>query len=167
MAETNIDEIVDFPLKALQKIGTDATIIRLLLNDPTVDPDSDEADSVFDKYLFDYEYVDETTVETAAYICVESEVVKTLSATMDSMSLYVTVVCHRNFMDIDHDKFPGMAGCRRENLIRYIDKAIGGSGVFGVGKLRLQSIKTIPAPAGFVAREMCYDVPIFDHEAVR
>ena len=161
MAKTFLDEMVEYPVKALQKIGTDETIVKLLTNDPQIDMDSDEADTVFDRFLFDYGYVDGTTAETAAYICVEAEVSRVPTATIHDLRLYVTVICHKQFMPIDPSKFKGMIGNRRDNLVRYVDRLLNGSDVFGIGALSLDNVKTVAAPTGFTAREITYRVPNF------
>lgn len=51
-----IDQLVEYPAKAIHKIGTDKTVAALLTNDPDIDMSSDEADDIFDKYLYDYGY---------------------------------------------------------------------------------------------------------------
>ena len=100
MAKTFLDDLVECPAKALHMIGTDPTVVQLLTDNPNVDMQSDEADEVFDKFLFDI-------------------------------------------------------------LVRYVDKLLNGSDIFGVGSLTLASAKTVPAPFGFSAREMTYYVSDF------
>ncbi len=167
MAKTFIDELVEAPVKVLQRIGTDETIVQLLTNDPKIDMSSDAADEVFERYLFDYAYVDETTDEAEAYICVEIEVPRVPSPTFRDVVLYITVLCHKRYMAIDTSKFKGVIGNRRENLVRYVDRVIGGADLFGVGQLSLTSITTIPAPSGFTARELVYQIPNFHTKNVR
>lgn len=159
--KTFLDELVEYPVKALFRIGTEPTVVQLLTNNPDVDMMSEEASEVFDRYLFDYGYVDGTTSEAEAYVCVEAEVGKAPTSSVHYMKLYVTVVCHKNFMYLDASKFQGLIGNRRDNLVRYIDNLLNGSDVFGIGKLTLESLKTVPSPAGFTARELTYFVPEF------
>lgn len=159
MDNTFLDELVEYPVKALHKIGTDQTVAQLLTDNPDIDMESDEADKIFDKYLFDYIYVDGTTTETAAYICVEAEVIKAPTTTMQNMKLYVTIICHKQFMKVDATKFKGMIGNRRDNLVRYVDKLLNSSDAFGIGRLSLEGARTVPAPTGFSARELTYSVP--------
>lgn len=159
MANTFLDELVEYPVKALHSIGTDPTVAQLLTDNPNLDMDSEEADDIFDKFLFDYIYVDGTTAEAAAYVCVEAETVKAPTLTMQNMKLYVTVICHKQFMKVDTTKFKGMIGNRRDNLVRYIDKLLSGSDAFGIGKLSLEHAHTVAAPTGFTARELTYTVP--------
>ena len=134
-------------------------LIQKETGNPDIDMESEEADEIFDKYLFDYIYVDGTTTEAAAYICVEAETSKAPTVTMQNMKLYVTIFCHKQFMKVDTTKFKGMIGNRRDNLIRYVDKLLNGSDIFGIGKLSLEHAHTIPAPTGFSARELTYTVP--------
>lgn len=161
MDKTFLDALVEYPVKALQKIGTDQTVVSLLTNNPSIDMESDEADEVFEKYLFDYGYVDSTTTEAVAYVCVEAELANIPTATIKDMRLYVRVVCHKEFMDIDPAKFKGMIGNRRDNIARYVDNLLNGSDVFGIGKLDLKSCRVAPAPTGFAARELAYQVADF------
>lgn len=159
MANTFLDELVEYPVKALHRIGTDSMVAQLLTDNPAIDMESDEAYDIFDKFLFDYIYVDGTTTEAAAYICVEAETVKAPTPTMQNMKLYVTIICHKQFMKVDSIKFKGMIGNRRDNLVRYVDKLLNGSDIFGIGKLALEHAHTVPAPTGFTARELTYTVP--------
>ena len=129
--------------------------------------ESEDADEVFEKFLFDYIYVDGTTTEAAAYICVEAETAKSPTPTMQNMKLYVTVICHKQFMKVDATKFKGMIGNRRDNLVRYVDKLLNGSDIFGIGALTLENAHTVAAPTGFAARELTYTVPDFRNKKVR
>ncbi len=158
----DFSQLTEFPAKIIQAVGCDETIVQLLTNDPDVDMDSEEADSVFDKYLFDYLYVDETTDESEAYICVETELERSPSPTISDMRIYVDVICHKNYMHLTSDRFPAVMGNRRENLCKNIVRVLADKAVsmkFGIGALDLVSIKTIPSPAGFVARELIYEIP--------
>ena len=153
-------------MKALRAIGTDKMVVSLLTNNPHIDMDSDEADEVFEKYLFDYGYVDSTTDESEAYVCAEAEMVGNGSPTIENMRLYITIICHKQYMKLDPGKFKGMIGNRRENLTRYVDKLLNGSTMFGIGKLTLESSRVAPAPAGFCARELTYYIPDFRTRSV-
>lgn len=164
MDKSRINELVEYPVKALQKIGTDPAVVQLLTNNPDIDMESDEADSVFDKFLFDYGYVDGTVDEAAAFICVEAEVTDIPNTTIQDLKLYVTVICHKLFMPIDTSKFKGVIGNRRENLCRCVDNLLNGSNIFGIGNLTLNSARVVPAPTGFAARELTYSVPNFQNK---
>ena len=162
MDKTFLEELVEYPAIAIQKIGTDESIVKLLTNNPDVDMNSEEADGVFENNIFDYDYVDDTINEASAYICVESDVVKIPNSTVKNMRLYVTVKCHKKFMKIDISKFKGIIGNRRDNLSMQVDRVLNGSDLFGIGQLQLESVRVISAPAGFTARELTYKMPEFN-----
>ena len=161
MAKTYLDELVEFPLKAIHLIGTNPTVVQLLTDNPNIDMDSDEADSIYGKYIFDFAYVDSTTELAEAYICVEAEMPSIQSYTIKDMKLFVTVFCHKKYMGLDPEKFDKLSGNRRDNLIRFIDATINESMAFGIGKLTLESASVVNAPNGFTARELIYEVPEF------
>jgi hypothetical protein len=165
--KTYLDELVEYPVIALHRIGSDKVVAQLLTNNPDIDMESGEADAIYDRYLFDYNYVDGAVNEAAAFICVEAELTSPTSHTMVDFKLYVTIVCHKSFMDIDVTKFKGIIGNRRENLVRRVDKLLNDSVMFGIGQLTLDSARTVSAPAGFVARELAYRVSDFKDKGVR
>lgn len=167
MAKSFLDEVIEYPVTALHKIGTDADVVKLLTDNPDIDMDSDEADEVFDKYLYDYGYVDVTTDEAAAYICIEANLTNAASTSFNDIKVYVTVICHKEFMNIDSTKFKGIIGNRRDNLTRYVDKVLNNSEVFGIGKLTLLTARVVSAPTGFTARELTYTVSEFKRKGVR
>lgn len=166
MAKTFVDQLVEYPSKVVSMLGSDKTIVELLTDNPDIVIGTDEADDVFDKCLYDYGYTDETTLEAIAYICVEAEIPRVMTETMQSIKLYVTVLCQKQYMKLDPAKFKKLLGNRRDNLTRYIDKILDKSTVFGIGELNLESIRTVPSPAGFSARELEYSISDFHTKAV-
>ena len=164
--KTYMDMIVTYPSMILREIGQDETIAKLITNNPNLSMDSDEADDIFDRYLFDYGYVDETTQEARAYICVEAEAMKQPGIEIVTMGIYIDVFCHKDFMDIDPKLFPGFVGNRKDNIVRYIDKIMQRENFVGIGVPEMTSIKSIPAPVGFTARELTYKAPDFRRPAL-
>lgn len=167
MADTPLDRLVEYPVKALHCIGTDPTVAQLLTDNPNINMESEEADDIFDRYLYDYIYVDGTTQEAEAYICVEAETSNSPTPTIQNMKLYVTIFCHKQFMKINPAKFKGMIGNRRDNLVRYVDNLLNGSDIFGIGALTLENAHTVAAPTGFTARELTYTIPNIRHKQAR
>ena len=161
----NLDEIVEYQQTALREIGINENVVGLILNNPSIDMDSDEADSVFSKYLFDYEYVDSTTQEAAAFVWVEADVSSVPKSTIKWLNLYVTVSCHKEYMKLNPSVFKGMSGNRRDNLCRFIESVIGGSGLFGIGDLKFTGATCVSAPPRFTARVMTFRSPDFVYEA--
>lgn len=162
MDKTFLDELVDYPAQALQLIDKSKECLALLLNKSIKELTEDDADDAF-KFMFDYEYVDNTTTEAAAYIWVEAEVPQVSNKHIKDLRLYVTVACHKNFMKLKSNIISGLSGNRRDNLVRYIDKILNGNDLFGIGRLKLNTVKTYTSSnSQFTMRELCYVVPDFN-----
>lgn len=161
MDKTFLDVLVEYPAIAMQKIGGNQKVVEFLTNIKDIDMSGDEAAEVYAKNLFDFGFVPQTVDEASAYICVETNMIKAPTPTMQNMRMYVTVVCHNNFMGIDTSVFKGIIGNRRDNLARCVDKVLNGSEVFGIGQLKLESAMVVAAPAGFSARELTYSISDF------
>jgi hypothetical protein len=65
-------------------------------------------------------------------------------------------------MKLDRKIFRGVMGNRRDNLVRYIDRILNFSTIYGIGELGLGSMKTIAPRNDFVLREITYKIPDFN-----
>ena len=162
MAKTFLDQLVEYPAKIIQKIAGSKECVGLLLNKSFNTITDDDSDEALEKSIFDYQYVDSTTQETAAYIWVELDVTKVQNEQIKDIKIYVTVACHKNYMKLDYNKFAGILGNRRDNLIRYIDKELNGAEDLGIGKLSLTSVRTLSPINNFTGRELEYSIPDFN-----
>lgn len=162
MAKTYLDQIVDYPSLVIQKISSDKYCVGLLLNKAFDSVDENDCDEALERHIFDYQYVDETTQTSTAYIWVEMEVNDVSNTQIKNNRLYVTVSCHKEYMELDHKIFKGLSGNRRDNLTRYIDKLLNHAGGFGIGNLSLLSVRTLSPVNGFVGRELTYEMPDFN-----
>lgn len=162
MAKTYLDQIVDYPSLVIQKISSDKYCVGLLLNKAFDSVDENDCDEALERHIFDYQYVDETTQTSTAYIWVEMEVNDVSNTQIKNNRLYVTVSCHKEYMELDHKIFKGLSGSRRDNLTRYIDKLLNRAGGFGIGNLSLLSVRTLSPVNGFVGRELTYEMPDFN-----
>lgn len=162
MAKTFLDQLVDYPAKIIQRIAEDKYCVGLLVNKSFKDVSEDDNDVVLEKNIFDYQYVDDTTQETAAYIWVEVEVGYVNNFQVKNVKLYVTVACHKSFMSLDRKKFPGILGNRKDNLVRFLDRLLNNTNMMGIGKLKLDSVKSLAPVDKFSIREITYSVPDFN-----
>ena len=162
MAKTYLDQIVEYPAKAILRISQDKNCVGLIINKPFSSVTEDDMDTVIDEYIKDYQYVDETTQETTAFVWVEMEVDSVQNKQVKGVRLYVTIACHKNYMRLNRANFKGVTGNRRDNLVRYIDKVLNNTNVFGIGALKLKNIRSLTPINGFVLREITYEVPDFN-----
>lgn len=156
-----LDEIVRYPAEAIRLIGEDKYCTGLLVNKAFSDVTDDDKDVAYSR-MFDYQFVTSTTTETRAYVFCEIDVPRVENQTIKDVSLYVTVACHRDFMELDRKIFKGIIGNRRDNLVRFIDKLLNFSDIFGIGALSLRSVKSGTLSDKFTIRELEYRVPDFN-----
>lgn len=163
MSKTHIDELVTYPAKVIQLISSDPVCVGLIIDkSPKLVTDID-FDTALDNNLFNYQYVDKTTDVAAAYIWVEAEIPSVTNTTIKNMTIYVTVACHKSYMKLDTSVFRGYLGNRRDNLVRYIDKLLQQSDIFGIGALKLVSVYSQETSNGsFTGRLLTYTVPDFN-----
>ena len=162
MAKTYLDQIIEYPGKIIMKLAGDKTIASLLVNKKSTEITEDDVDLVLDERIFDYQYIDDTADETAAYIWVEIDIPTVSNSKIKNLAIYVDIACHKKFMKLNGGNYPGLIGNRRDNLVRSIDKILNGSEFMGIGKLSLESVRTISPINNFVVREITYRIPDFN-----
>lgn len=141
--KTYVDQIIDYKENVIRALGQCPEIVALMLDDPNVDLESDAARSVFNKYLWDYQYVDDTVQEAGVYIMVEAAQTGNNGNTISDYSLFVEVSVSKSFIDLDHSKFVGMNGNRLDNVVRFVDKVLQGSRDYGIGELHVNDIRPV------------------------
>lgn len=164
--KTNLDELVNYPYEFIKKIAHDQRIVGLIMNDPNVDPYNvpEYGDDIIYHHVFDYDYVNGLVEKQSAYVCVEVDVLSTDGVAIKDMALYIIVVCHKDYMKLDSSEgmFKGIKGNRRDNIVRHIGRLLHGSRDFGIGKLKLDAIRTIACTDGFTAKQMVYTATDFN-----
>ena len=127
MAKTYLDQIVDYPSKVILRISQDKQCVGFIVNKGFDKVTEEDMDVALEEHIMDYQYVDETTQETTAFVWVEMEVNQVANSKFKNTKLYVTVACHKNYMKLPRQIFKGISGNRRDNLVRYIDKVLNNS----------------------------------------
>lgn len=162
MADTYLDQLVEFPAEIIRRISEDKYCVGLLVNKSFDSVEEDDMDDALENHIFDYQYVDKTTQEAGAYVWAEIEVPRVDNRQIKSVRVYVTIACHGQVMRLDRNKFAGVIGNRRDNLVRYVDRLLNGSQVFGIGTLELRSALTLTSINNFTIRELTYEIPDFN-----
>lgn len=162
MAKTYLDQIVEYPAKVMFRLAEDKYCTGLLTNKAFNEVGEDDVDTAADEFIKDYQYVDDTVQQVAAYIWVEMEVNRVDNKTMKGIRLYVSVACHKNYMTLNRQMFKGIRGNRRDNLVRFVDKVLNNSEFLGLGALKLHSVRTVTPINSFTIREITYEIPDFN-----
>lgn len=159
---TCVDGLVEIPRMIIDEIYTMPEVIRLLADNPTATLSDIEDSDGRVKYIYDYEYVDETVEEAAAFICVDALPVDITNQTTMPWDVYIHIICHKNFMTTNKRKFKGMRGNRRDNLALLLASKFNGSRNFGIGTLNLVRISKTSLPSHFTGRSLHFEVSDFN-----
>ena len=161
-----LDDMTLYKEAIIRKIAASQKVIGLLVNDPMIDMDSDEANDIIDRNIFDYDYIDRTVQRSDAYIMVDSELDYPTSGTMNQWRVYVQNVCAKTFNSMDHKIFKGVSGNRRDNLAQEIDALLNGERFIGIGDLELLSAAPATVPDTFTSMLLTYRVHDFRRERI-
>lgn len=163
MAKTYLDELIDYPAKVIQKICSSNECLALLLNKNINDITEDDIDIALEQHIFDYEYLDDTMLEAQSFIWVEIDIPDVSNKHIKDVRLYITVACHKQTMKINSNIIKGVGGNRRDNLVRYIDKILNNNKDFGIGKLKLEAVRSVTSSnQSFTLREISYEISDFN-----
>ena len=161
-----LDDMTRYKEAIIRKIAASQKVIGLLVNNPMIDMDSDEANDIIDRNIFDYDYIDRTVQRSDAYIMVDSELDYPTSGTMNQWRVYVQIVCAQTFNSMDHKIFKGVSGNRRDNLAQEIDALLNGERFIGIGDLELLSAAPATVPDTFTSMLLTYRVHDFRRERI-
>lgn len=160
--KTYLDEIVNYSNTIALKLSESQEVIGLIYNDPNIDIYSPAVEStLFEKYIFDYDYINETLQDERSIICIDTDFPRFTSSSIKDVDISILVAVHKGRMDLNPKGSPpifkGVRGNRRDNLVREIDFILRGSNDFGIGQLELSSIKRVNIGNNrFTAKLMLY-----------
>lgn len=155
---------IDYKAEVISQICSSQDVIGLLLDNPSIDIDSDEAYSATEKNIFDFDYISRTVERSDAFIMVDADMIEATSGSMNAWELYVQIVCHKKYVPLDPQKFRGVKGNRTDNLTNQVDLLLNGKRLFGIGRLALQCCKTATVPDDFTSKLLVYRVEEFRKE---
>ncbi len=159
--QTHLDEIIDYKKIIINKIGLSQEVVGLLLDNPAIDLNSDEAYNVFDNNLFDYNYVGDTQTEDRALVMVDIEIPSVPTGSIKDLYIYVQVAVPKTYMKLSASKFKGVKGNRKDNILRQIDLLLNNSDEFGIGKLKLESVNVASVPDKYTSTLLTYSISNF------
>lgn len=159
MAKTYLDEVVNYPYTTVNKLSQSKLVVGLLLNNPDVDVDSEETEKELSTCIFDFDYVEGVIQEAKSFICIDTIIPQFTSPTVKDVYLTILVGVSKGAMPIS-SMFKSK-GNRRDNLIREIDYILRDCTDYGIGGLKLKSIKPVNVNKDFSCKLLVYEVPSF------
>ena len=80
---TYLDDLIAYKENVIMAMSQSQDVMGLLANDPAIDLDSEKAEDLLERNIFDYDYIDGTLERHDAYIMVDDELVQPSSGTFN------------------------------------------------------------------------------------
>lgn len=156
------DEVITLKRRALQKMQGCQELIALISNNPNIDLDGEEAESVFDNNFYDYSFSDETFQTDKTVIFVESKLLKLPTNGIKMLNLYIQIVSNKDYVKLDKSIFTGVMGNRNDNIARQIVSLLNDSDYEdGIGDFELTEVTPKTVPQGFSSIMLEFEVADF------
>jgi len=159
---TYIDELINFKNTAVRKLGNSQEVVGLILDNPSIDMESDEALSVVGRDILDHSYCDDTLIDVRALIFVEAAIIKNVTTQMRRDEIDVHIIVDRHYMTLDPSRYKGVRGNRRDNLARQVNQLLQESNEYGIGTLTLIDCEPFVVPKGYSGLLLRYRTADFD-----
>lgn len=126
-----LQDFYDYKNKLMEDLLTNEAIVKLL----DKDVDLEDAQRLAYKQVFPCEYVPETVHDGSTFICFDIDIQEASDKTFYSPTLYIWVFSHRSQLRLPE------GGVRTDKLCSEIAKQIDGSREYGLGQIKLFSVR--------------------------
>lgn len=126
-----LQDFFDYKNKLMEDLLTNEEVVRLL----DADIEMEDAPRLAYKQVFPCEYVPETVHDGATFICFDVDIQEAVDKTFYSPTLYIWVFSHRSQLRLPE------GGVRTDKLCSEIAKQIDGSREYGLGQIKLYSVR--------------------------
>jgi len=127
----NLQELFDYKNRIMQDLLTNEEIVRLINEDVPLD----NSGSLVYSQVFPYEYIPDTVERGHTFICIDVDLLSFDSKTFYNPVMYVWEFTHKSKLNLPE------GGVRTDKLASEIARTINGSRYYGLGELRLFSVK--------------------------
>lgn len=154
----DLSELYDYKNLLMKDLCSDEEIVKLVTgNDESPVPCHDMPYT----QVFPYEYVPETVTEAKTFICFDEDIISVPNKTFLTPVLYVYVFTHKSNM-----RAPG-GGVLIDKLAVEINRILNGNRYYGLGELKLDSVRRFTPVAGFQGRALTYYAKDFNRSGVK
>lgn len=144
----NLSDFTSIKKKVLHTILSDRECVDLITNDSDIRL---PAESLLDKQVFLYDWIDDTVTEAKTFISVDVDVPYVDSIATANFDLFIYIAVHKSLMSMNGE-------IRRDALASRIDYLINGNLDFGFAKVELSNVSRFRQGKEFFGRTLVYRV---------
>lgn len=127
-----LSEFFNYKNQLADDLLTNESIVKLLNDDATLE----NAGNLMYTQVFPYEYIPETAQKGNTFLCIDVDIVGSVSKTVLNPVIYIWIFAHKSNL-----RLPDGKGVRTDALCSEICKAINGSKYYGLGELELTNVR--------------------------
>lgn len=117
------------------------------------------------KQVFPYLYIDETQTKVLSYLCFEVDVPRIPTDTIKDTRIIIWAYSHKDGMRYSKK---GYLGTKADILADAVERVIGDSQKFGIGRLHLESATYLRSPSKmYYGRQLIFSISDFRIKQVR
>ncbi len=150
-----LDELYDYKNQLIGDMLTREDIVKLIRDDLPME----RAKELVYTQVFPFEYIPQTVQEGHTFICCDVDIDTVFSQTYLSAPLYIWVFTHRSRMKLPE------GGVRTDKLASLIADAINGSFNYGLGRLKLHTVKRFAPMEDFQGKVLIFKADDFNNLA--
>lgn len=147
-----LQDFYDYKERLMQDLMTNKEIVRLINEDVNFE----NAKSLVYTQVFPCEYVPETAQTGKTYICCDVDISEVFNKTYYEPVLYIWIFTHRSQLWLPE------GGVRVDKLCAEICKAINGSRFYGLGELKLESVKRFAPMTDYQGKVLTFTMKEFN-----
>lgn len=151
-----LEEFYDYKNLLMKQLCCDPDIVR------TVTDNADAAVPNHDlpySQVFPYEYVPETVNDARTFICFDTDIVSVPNKTIYCPVIYVWVFTHKSRLRAHG------GGCTLDNLAVAVNNLLNGNRYYGLGELRLDSVRRFKPITDYQGRVLTYYARDFNRKS--
>jgi len=143
-----LDEFPVYKNQVMEDLLTDEKIVKLIDEDVSLE----DAGSLVYTRVFPYEYVPETSEHGVTYICCDVDLARDdyTNKTTYTPVLYIWVFTHKSLLRLPE------GGVRTDELVCEIAKKLNGSREYGMGELKLMTVKRFAPMMDYQGKAMMF-----------
>lgn len=113
----------------------------------------EQVENLLYSQVYPYLYVDDTQTEVLPYICFEVTIPNVPTHTIKNVQLTIWCYCHKKCMRYSKK---GYMGTRVDIMSDMVERQLGNSERFGIGKLELKYVNTFSPNSEYYGRQLVF-----------
>lgn len=147
-------ELFDYKNLIMKSLCCNEKIVKLLTGKDDVTVPAHELPYT---QIYPFEFIPETADDSRTYICFDVDISSVPDKTFYNPVLYIWIVVHKSQMRLPE------GGVRIDELASAIDEELNRSRYFGLGELKLGSVKRFTPLVDFLGRTLAYRAKDFNN----